>query len=96
MAVIYVAFVLSVVLSFCLFVCLYSGTARESTQNICASCPFDFLVIVWCVLDIKLVYRNWCVRKLRVRHTAVRVVTCIGRSCALSYCYEKLQSVARS
>jgi hypothetical protein len=54
MAVIYAAFVLSV----CLFVCLYLGTARESTHSICASFPFDFLVIFWCVRDMKLVYRN--------------------------------------
>jgi len=39
---------------------------------------------------------TWCVRELRVRHAAVRVVTCIGRSCALSYCCERLQFVARS
>jgi hypothetical protein len=34
MVVVYVAFVLSV--------CLYSGTARESTKSICASYPIDF------------------------------------------------------
>ena len=50
MAVMYVAFVLSV--------CVYSGTARESTHSICASCSFDFLMIIWRVRDIKLVYSN--------------------------------------
>ena len=50
MAVIYLSFVLSV--------CLYSGTARESTQTICASCPFDFLVMICGVRDMKLVYRT--------------------------------------
>jgi len=50
MAVMYVSFVLSV--------CLYSGTAREITQTICASCSFGFLVIIWGVRDMKLVYRT--------------------------------------